>query len=310
MIAVPFPGALLGEVHPRLLYSLSTWRQSPHTTPANPTSFVAADGLRTIEPHFAPLGGENPGPVLVFLEDTSLLAERLQQSKLAALGRLSASIAHEIRNPVGAMSHAGQLLAEASVGEPERRLTEIIRTNGERVSTIINNMLQLSRRDSTRPETLTLSDWLEEFRAEFCQTTQAPQSSLYKLRPDGAGMEVRVDPTHLHQVLWNLCDNATQVCRAKARHRIALWAHGGQRAPAPRSCRSRARESTRNTSIASSNRSSRAARAAPASASSSLASSASAMAPCCCTKPRAGGGSIFRIIFSDPQRWQARELRA
>ena len=75
----------------------------------------------------------------------------MQQSKLAALGRLSASIAHEIRNPVGAMSHAGQLLASRRrSAEQDRRLTEIIRDNGERVSTIIENVLQLSRRDTTR----------------------------------------------------------------------------------------------------------------------------------------------------------------
>ncbi len=106
------PGALVGEVSPRLLYSLSTWRQGERDEVA-PSTFVAADGARLIQPHFAPLGGAAPGPTLIFLEDTSLMAERVQQSKLAALGRLSASIAHEIRNPVGAMSHAGQLLAES-----------------------------------------------------------------------------------------------------------------------------------------------------------------------------------------------------
>jgi len=106
------PGALVGEVSPRLLYSLATWRQSERGEDS-PSSFVAADGARLIQPHFAPLGGVVPGPTLIFLEDTSLMAERVQQGKLAALGRLSASIAHEIRNPVGAMSHAGQLLAES-----------------------------------------------------------------------------------------------------------------------------------------------------------------------------------------------------
>ena len=83
------------------------------------------------------------------------MAERVQQSKLAALGRLSASIAHEIRNPVGAMSHAGQLLAESpNMGPDDHRLTDIIRNNSERVSTIINNVLQLSRREATKPSRL------------------------------------------------------------------------------------------------------------------------------------------------------------
>jgi two-component system sensor histidine kinase PilS (NtrC family) len=302
------PGALLGEVHPRLLYSLSTWRQSPHTTPANPTSFVAADGLRTIDPHFAPLGGENPGPVLIFLEDTSILAERLQQSKLAALGRLSASIAHEIRNPVGAMSHAGQLLAEAPIGESERRLTEIIRTNGERVSTIINNMLQLSRRDSTRPETLTLSDWLEEFRTEFCQTTQAPESALH-MASNGNGLEVRVDPTHLHQVLWNLCDNAIKFGAAGTTIELRCGRMPGSGRPyldvADRGPGIDPQDVDRIFE--------------PFFTSGKGGTGLGlfiARELCQCNgallfyEARPGGGSIFRIIFTDPQRWQTRELRA
>ena len=201
------PGALVGEVSPRLLYTLSTWRQSGPQD-EEPPSFVAADGARVIQPHFAPLGGSDPGPTLIFLEDTSLMAERVQQSKLAALGRLSASIAHEIRNPVGAMSHAGQLLAESpGISISDRRLTDIIRSNSERVSTIINNVLQLSRRESIKPSRMTLADWLEEFLAEFCETMQVPRTSI-AVNAGIEDLEVRFDPTHLHQVVWNLCDNA------------------------------------------------------------------------------------------------------
>jgi two-component system sensor histidine kinase PilS (NtrC family) len=202
------PGALVGEVSPRLLYSLTTWRQSQRGENSPPASFVAADGARVIQPHFAPLGGLSPGPTLIFLEDTSLMEERVQQGKLAALGRLSASIAHEIRNPVGAMSHAGQLLAESpGIGPDERRLTDIIRNNSERVSTIINNVLQLSRREATKPTRMTLDDWIEEFLGEFCETMQVPmaQISLHEVADD---LEVRFDPSHLHQVVWNLCENA------------------------------------------------------------------------------------------------------
>jgi two-component system, NtrC family, sensor histidine kinase PilS len=200
------PGALVGEVSPRLLYSLSTWRNSELDDSA-PSSFVAADGARVIQPHFAPLGA-SPGPTLIFLEDTSLMVERVQQGKLAALGRLSASIAHEIRNPVGAMSHAGQLLAESpNIGPDERRLTDIIRNNSERVSTIINNVLQLSRREDTKPTRLTIGDWIEEFLSEFCETMQVPRSHI-GLQEAADDLEVRFDPSHLHQVVWNLCENA------------------------------------------------------------------------------------------------------
>jgi two-component system sensor histidine kinase PilS (NtrC family) len=209
------PGALVGEVSPRLLYSLATWRQTERGE-NSASSFVAADGARVIQPHFAPLGGTSPGPTLIFLEDTSLLAERVQQSKLAALGRLSASIAHEIRNPVGAMSHAGQLLAESpSIGPDERRLTDIIRNNSERVSTIINNVLQLSRREATKPTRMTLGDWIEEFLAEFCETMQVPEAQI-ALQEEARDLEVRFDPSHLLQVVWNLCDNAIKYGEARA----------------------------------------------------------------------------------------------
>jgi two-component system sensor histidine kinase PilS (NtrC family) len=203
-----FPDALIGEASPRLNYLLESWRQGTLGAEAlvDPT-FVAADGVRVMRPHFAALGSASPGPVVVFLEDTSILAEKVQQSKLASLGRLSASIAHEIRNPVGAMSHAGQLLAESpSLRDEDRRLTEIIRGNATRVSAIIDNVQRLSRREPARIERLQLLSWIEEFREEFCDTMQFPPA---RLALSGTGdLEVRADPDQLRQILWNLCENS------------------------------------------------------------------------------------------------------
>ena len=207
--AQAWPGALLGECSPRLLFLLSGWRQHGAVDAAG--TFTAADGARLIQPHFARLGNERPGPVLIFLEDTSLLAERVQQSKLAALGRLSASIAHEIRNPVGAMSHAGQLLAESEAIRPEdRRLTQIIRDNAERVSRIIENVLELSRRGHSAPERLELASWVAEFVTEFCATQQVgvEQLRIESAVPAADVLDVRADPSQLQQVMWNLCQNA------------------------------------------------------------------------------------------------------
>ena len=104
---------------------------------------------------------------------------RVQQSKLASLGRLSASIAHEIRNPVGAMSHAGQLLAESdALTADDLRLTEIIRTHAERVSHILDNVLQLSRRESSQPERFALEPWLRDFADVFCLTLDLLEGDL------------------------------------------------------------------------------------------------------------------------------------
>jgi two-component system, NtrC family, sensor histidine kinase PilS len=203
------PDALLGECSPRLLFLLSAWRQ--HGDSTGKGTFPAADGARLIQPHFAHLGTVRPGPVLIFLENTSLLAERVQQSKLASLGRLSASIAHEIRTPIGAMSHAGQLLAESpAIAAEDRRLTQIIRDNAERVSRIVENVLELSRRNTRRPERIDLGSWASGFWNEFCATQQinAAQLRIATATDEGHPIEIRVDPTQLHQVMWNLCQNA------------------------------------------------------------------------------------------------------
>ena len=200
-----YPGALLGEASPQLLYLLETWRQRTSGDALPPQTFVAADGGHVIQPHFAPLGGSEPTPVIVFLEDTELLAAKIQQSKLAGLGRLSASIAHEIRNPVGAMSHAAQLLGEsASLSEEDKRLTEIVRTNGDRVRQIIENVMSMARRESSRPERLILATWLGGFREEFCATMQISRAAAHDLlaarRRGSAGRPVAAAPDRLEPV--------------------------------------------------------------------------------------------------------------
>lgn len=298
------PSALLGEVSPRLLYSLSTWRQGEGRERTSAT-FVAADGARVIQPHFAPLGDSSPGPTLIFLEDTSLMAERVQQSKLAALGRLSASIAHEIRNPVGAMSHAGQLLAESpGIGPEERRLTDIIRNNSERVSTIINNVLQLSRREATRVERLPLDPWLEDFVREFSETMQVPAAHI-GVRTDEEELEVRFDPSHLHQVVWNLCDNALKFGELRDGTRVEV--RFGRLSPNNRPFLEVAdRGPGIETKVVD-----RIFEPFFTGRKGGTGLGLFIARELCqlnrsvlLYEPRGGGGSVFRIVFADPQRWE------
>src|SRR6185437_5032256 len=89
----------------------------------------------------------------------------------------------------------------------ERRLTEIIRTNAERVSSIINSVLRLSRREDTHVETMSLQPWTEEFQEEFCETMQLPRERLRSTESLDS-IEVRADPSQLRQIVWNLCENA------------------------------------------------------------------------------------------------------
>jgi two-component system sensor histidine kinase PilS (NtrC family) len=206
------PGTPLDAVTESLAEYMRTWREDLSLS-SHPelTLITEGDNVR-ITAHLAPLGkdGQRKGPILVFLEDVSQLNARVQQSKLASLGRLSASIAHEIRNPVGAMSHAAQLLGESSgLTDDDVRLTEIIQTHSGRVSHIIDNVLQLSRRESSRPERLALKEWLDDFASEFERTLEL-QEGEFTVGDLPENLEARMDRGHLRQVLWNLCDNAVK----------------------------------------------------------------------------------------------------
>lgn len=200
----------LRDISPELANRLEVWRVQGRPHAMTSPNFTTADGSTTITPHFAALGNEKNGGTLIFLEDMSLIAERAQTTKLASLGRLSASIAHEIRNPVGAMSHAGQLLGEsATIGAEEKRLTDIIRVNGSRVSQIVESMLTLSRRDTTQPEQIHLTPWLVQFSREFVHSLELYEDTV-RCSETLDDLVVRMDPTHLHQILWNLCENAVK----------------------------------------------------------------------------------------------------
>lgn len=302
-----YPGAPLIGASAPLHKLLLEWRAlaSSGSNGDSAGTFVAADGARVIQPHFAPLGSSEPAPVLVFLEDISVLSAKVQQSKLASLGRLSASIAHEIRNPVGAMSHAGQLLAESpTLSAEDRKLTTIIHRNAERVSEIIDNVLQMSRRDSGRPERIQLGPWLETFAQEFCATMQWPANRLV-IAAQEPGVEIRADPSQLRQVIWNLCENAVKYgCdgpgslvevrhgRLKPTARPFLEVADRGKGIAPEHVEKifepffsgEQRGSGLGLFLAR-----------------ELAESNSANL---IYEPRAGGGSLFRLVFTDPGRWE------
>jgi two-component system sensor histidine kinase PilS (NtrC family) len=302
-----FPGALLGEAAPQLLYLLETWRARTATPAAPSQTFVAADGGHVIQPHFASLGGAEPSPVIVFLEDTELLAAKIQQSKLAGLGRLSASIAHEIRNPVGAMSHAAQLLAESTtLSAEDKRLTEIVRNNGERVRQIIENVMSMSRRENSRPERVVLGTWLEGFCQEFSATMQIKRERLQVSSLLG-DVEVQVDPSQLRQIIWNLCENAvkygtpndgTDIIELRV-GRLAATARPflevADRGPGiPPQHRERIFEpfftgNERGTGLG-------------LFLARELAQTNGATL---LYEPRTSGGSLFRVVFRDPERWVA-----
>jgi two-component system sensor histidine kinase PilS (NtrC family) len=197
-------GMALGELSPPLRQGLTRWFNSGlHET----RPFRQAEHLPELTVNFSHLSDQSTD-TLIALEDSSLVAQRLQQLKLAALGRMTAGIAHEIRNPLASISHAAQLLQESVMaGAGDRRLGQIIHDNAKRANQIISNVLELSRRDRVKPENFLLQPWLEEFCREFLRSrgTAALQLEVEVHPPE---LQVYCDPVHLHQVLWNLCTNA------------------------------------------------------------------------------------------------------
>lgn len=228
-------GLPLGNASMELADYVSSWRSDLGQKSHIEFTLIEADDSARVTAHLAPLGKSESrsGPILIFLEDSSIMNARVQQSKLASLGRLSASIAHEIRNPVGAMSHAGQLLAESEgLQDDEKRLTEIIQTHSERVSHIIDNVLQLSRRDSGQPERFLLDPWLKDFAQEFTRTLELQEGEL-SVAVVADNLEVRMDPSHLRQILWNLCDNAVKYASETGGILVELHADRMQRTGRP-----------------------------------------------------------------------------
>jgi len=191
----------LESMAPRLAYSLDSWRQHPEQAPP---SFKEPDTTAELRPQFVPLGNQG---TLVYLEDASFINQQLQQLKLASLGRLTASIAHEVRNPLGAISHASQLLGESSeLAEPDQRLTQIIDEHCRRMNRIVEDILQLSRGGNVTPELQALNDELPQLAHQYCTGERLGLERIKLQLPDET-VRVYVDSSHLRQVLWNLWTN-------------------------------------------------------------------------------------------------------
>ncbi len=201
-----FPAPELDQIEnysPEIARLLSRWRS--HGGDAVETLLMPGSG-KLVRARFVDAGAGGGSISLVFLEDASRLQEQAQQLKLAALGRLTANIAHEIRNPLSAISHASELLQEEERSASQDRLLQIIQDNSKRLDSMVRNVLELTRRDRVQLEPIRLAAFLPDFIDEFAQNERIPARSFALDLHEAS--EIAFDRVHLQQVLWNLLRNA------------------------------------------------------------------------------------------------------
>lgn len=150
---------------------------------------------------------------VIFMEDLQAIEERAQRLKLAAMGRLTASIAHEIRNPLAAISQAGQLLAEDVRDPLHQRLTSIVRENTQRLNRLVEDVLRAARRDSPLTDEFDLPEFCSAWLGEFVRDRGLAGDVIRLVAQPG--LVVQFELNQLRQVLFNLIDNALRYCSGR-----------------------------------------------------------------------------------------------
>jgi len=195
----------LRSLSPRLEQALADWKKQPDV---EPKPVILEPSQAQILPGFVSLPSESGLGAMIFLNDNNVVARRAIELSVNSLAKLSGSIAHEIRNPLAALNHASQLLEESpQIRLSEMRLIHIIQNHAKRMNGIVENILQLSRREQSRPELVPLHVFLPEFANEF-ETSQTNRALDFQTAIDTEETFVLYDKSQLSQCLWKLLDNA------------------------------------------------------------------------------------------------------
>ena len=147
---------------------------------------------------------------VLLLEDLRTLQARIRQEKLAAMGRVSAGIAHELRNPLAAIAQANALLMEDDLPPQQRLLTQMVADNVARLKRLVDDVMEVAPGVAPTARVIDATAEVAAAAADWARTAQLPTGVDGRLRIDlpAAPLAVLFDPEHLRRVLVNLLDNA------------------------------------------------------------------------------------------------------
>lgn len=197
----------LAQCAPLVDALFAAWRQNPAL---GQEVLRLPPGNQWVRVRFLAVEREGFWGAVVVLEDIQRAQAQAQQVKLAALGRLTANIAHEVRNPLSSINYATELLKEGGLDPARERLFQIILDNASRLNRIVQDVMQVNRRDRVRAEPIALGQRLPLFVDELCRVENVRREIVsVEVSEDAV---IRFDAGHLEQVLWNLCRNALRYC--------------------------------------------------------------------------------------------------
>ncbi len=215
-------GVSLLHTAPELARRLQRWRNGWQT---DETPMQLSPDQPEVQPRFARLLADSDTS-LIFLDDATVVSRRAESLTLAALGRFSASLAHEIRNPLAAINYAVQLLEESQqIVDGDRRLLQIIHQQCQRTNGIVESVLSLARRERATPEHVDLNTFARRFVDEYQQTLSIETDTLEAII-GAKPVPALVDARHLQQVVTVLVQNALNYGRLpgeSARVRVRVF---------------------------------------------------------------------------------------
>ncbi len=205
----------LDDLSDDLLTSFFNYKKG---APVNQNHYKHNEKAQEVAVSFSSFSEENNGVIMMSLQCVIEASSQANELKLASLGKLTAGIAHEIRNPLSAINSAAQLVAETEINEQQKKLVGIITSNTKRTNKIITNILGLFRDYKTDREMISLNEAIPRFVKQFQESNKKSDFSMIFKKSIDIEKDIFIlfSAEQFDQVLWNLCTNSLHYGESEA----------------------------------------------------------------------------------------------